>query len=205
MAASLRERWRRPPRLRTVGADDEDRHATWLELFFDLVFVICIAEVVHTLEDDRTLGGFLGMAGLFVPIWWAWVGYTVYADRFDTDDLLHRVLVLTGMLAVIAMALSVHDALHGGSAQFALAYVAVRVVVLALNARARRHAAPARPLLNLYLAAFTAGAALWLVSVLVPEPYRYLLWAVGMAVELSAPWLGRAQCRVGSIDGEGMR
>jgi low temperature requirement protein LtrA len=111
MAASLRERWRRPPRLRTVGADDEERHATWLELFFDLVFVICIAEVVHTLEDDRTLGSFLGMAGLFVPIWWAWLGYTVYADRFDTDDLLHRVLVLAGMLAVVAMALSVHDAL----------------------------------------------------------------------------------------------
>src|SRR6266508_4173781 len=155
MAASLRERWRRPPRLRTVGAEDEERHATWLELFFDLVFVICIAEVVHTLEDDRSLGGFLGTAGLFVPIWWAWLGYTVYADRFDTDDLLHRVLVLAGMLAVIAMALSVHDALHGGSAQFALAYVAVRVVVLVL------------------------------------EPYRYLLWAVGMAVELSAPWLGR--------------
>jgi low temperature requirement protein LtrA len=193
MATSLRERWQRPPRLRTVGAEDEERHATWLELFFDLVFVICIAEVVHTLEDDRTLGGFLGTAGLFVPIWWAWVGYTVYADRFDTDDLLHRVLVLAGMLAVIAMALSVHDALHGGSARFALTYVAVRTVVLLLNARARRHAAPARPLLNLYLAAFTASAALWLVSVLVPEPYRYLLWAVGTTIELSAPWLGRRQ------------
>jgi low temperature requirement protein LtrA len=193
MATSLRERWQRPPRLRTVGAAEEERHATWLELFFDLVFVICIAEVVHTLEDDRSLGGFLGTAGLFVPIWWAWVGYTVYADRFDTDDLLHRVLVLAGMLAVIAMALSVHDALHGGSARFALAYVAVRSIVLLLNARARRHAAPARPLLNLYLAAFTAGAALWLVSVLVPEPYRYLLWAVGIVVDVSAPWLGRRQ------------
>jgi low temperature requirement protein LtrA len=191
MSASLRERWLRPPRLRTVGVEDEERHATWLELFFDLVFVICIAEVVHTIEDDRTLGGFLGTAGLFVPIWWAWVGYTVYADRFDTDDLLHRVLMLAGMLAVIALALSVHDALHGGSTQFALAYVAVRSVVLVLNARARRHAAPARPLLNLYLTAFTVGAALWLVSVLVPEPYRYLLWAAGMVVELSAPWLGR--------------
>jgi low temperature requirement protein LtrA len=103
-------------------------------------------------------------------------GYTVYTDRFDTDDLLHRVLVLAGMLAVIAMALSIHDALHGGSAQFALAFVAVRGIVLLLNVRARRHAAAARPLLNLYLTAFSIGAALWLVSVLVPEPARYLLW-----------------------------
>jgi low temperature requirement protein LtrA len=193
MTTSIRERWQRPPRLRTVGGGDEDRHATWLELFFDLVFVISIAEVVHTVEDDRSLGGFLGTAGLFVSIWWAWLGFTVYADRFDTDDLLHRVLMLAGMLAVIAMALSVHDALHGGSTQFALSYVAVRAVVLALNARARRHAEPARPLLNLYLAAFSVGASLWLVSLLLPEPRRYLLWALGLAVDLSAPWLGRGR------------
>jgi low temperature requirement protein LtrA len=178
MATSTRRRWLRPPQLRTLDTDQDERHATWLELFFDLVFVISIAEVVHTLEDYRTLADFAGAAGLFVAVWWAWVGYTVYADRFDTDDLLHRALVLAGMLAVIAMALSIHDALHGGSARFALAFVAVRGIVL---------------LLNLYLTAFSFGASLWLVSVLVPEPARYLLWGVALVVELSAPWVGRHQ------------
>jgi low temperature requirement protein LtrA len=144
-------------------------------------------------EDYRSLADFAGTAGLFVAVWWAWVGYTVYADRFDTDDLLHRALVLAGMLAVIAMALSIHDALHGGSARFALTFVAVRGIVLLLNARARRHAAAARPLLNLYLTAFSFGASLWLVSVLVPEPARFLLWGVALVVELSAPWVGRHQ------------
>jgi low temperature requirement protein LtrA len=192
MVSSTRRRWLRPPQLRTLD-DQGERHATWLELFFDLVFVISIAEVVHTLEDYRSLGDFLGTAGLFVAVWWAWVGYTVYADRFDTDDLLHRVLVLAGMLAVIAMALSVHDALHGGAAQFALTFVAVRGIVLLLNARARRHAAAARPLLNLYLIAFSSGASLWLVSVFVPEPARYVLWGVALVIELSAPWVGRHQ------------
>ncbi|HZA81145.1 MAG TPA: low temperature requirement protein A [Actinomycetes bacterium] len=193
MITSPRRRWLRPPRLRTLEADEGERHATWLELFFDLVFVISIAEVVHTLEDYRSLADFLGTAGLFVAVWWAWVGYTVYADRFDTDDILHRVLVLAGMLAVIAMALSVHDALHGGSTQFALTFVAVRGIVLLLNARARRHAAAARPLLNLFLVAFSVGASLWLVSLLLPEPWRYVLWGVALVVELSAPWLGRRQ------------
>ena len=192
MAISTGRRWLRPPQLRTLD-DQGERHATWLELFFDLVFVISIAEVAHTLEDYRTLPDFLGTAGLFVAVWWAWVGYTVYADRFDTDDVAHRVLVLAGMLAVIAMALSVHDALHGGSARFALAFVAVRGIVLLLNARARRHAAPARPLLNLFLAAFSTGAALWLLSVFVPEPARYVLWGVALVIELSAPWVGRRQ------------
>jgi low temperature requirement protein LtrA len=192
MAISTGRRWLRPPQLRTLD-DQGERHATWLELFFDLVFVISIAEVAHTLEDYRTLADFLGTAGLFVAVWWAWVGYTVYADRFDTDDVAHRALVLAGMLAVIAMALSVHDALHGGSARFALAFVAVRGIVLLLNARARRHAAPARPLLNLFLAAFSTGAALWLLSVFVPEPARYVLWGVALVLELSAPWVGRRQ------------
>jgi low temperature requirement protein LtrA len=38
------------------------------------VFVISIAEVVHTLEDYRTLADFAGTAGLFGAVWWAWVG-----------------------------------------------------------------------------------------------------------------------------------
>src|SRR4030095_4288454 len=69
----------------------------------------------------------------------------------------------------------------------------VRGIVLVLNARARRHAAPARPLLNLFLAAFSIGASLWLVSVFVPEPARYVLWGVALVIELSAPWVGRRQ------------
>ena len=192
MATSTRRPGLRPPQLRTLD-DQGERHATWLELFFDLVFVISISEVVHTLEDYRGLGDFLGTAGMFVAVWWAWVGYTVYADRFDTDDLLHRILMLAGMLAVIAMALSIHDALHGGAARFALAFVAVRGIVLLLNARARRHAAAARPLLNLYLGAFSVGASLWLVSVFVPPPGCYVLWGVALVIELSAPWVGRRQ------------
>ena len=50
------------------------------------------------------LRGFLVFAGLFVPVWWAWVGYTFYADRFDTDDPPHRVLMIAGMFAVAVLA-----------------------------------------------------------------------------------------------------
>src|SRR4029453_1401426 len=159
MVSSTRRRWLRPPQLRTLD-DRGERHATWLELFCDRVFVISIAEVVHTLEDYHSPADFLGAAGLFVAVWWAWVGYTVYADRFDTDD-----------------------PLHGGSARFALSFVAVRGIVLLLNARARRHAAPARPLLNLYLTAFSIGASLWRASLLVPEPARYALWGIALVIE----------------------
>ena len=61
-----------------------ERHATWLELFFDLVFVLAIAELAHYLHDHLTPGGFLGFAFLFVPVWSAWMGFTYYADLFES-------------------------------------------------------------------------------------------------------------------------
>jgi low temperature requirement protein LtrA len=42
--AVRRGHWLEPPRLRTAADEVDRRHATWLELFFDLVFVVAITE-----------------------------------------------------------------------------------------------------------------------------------------------------------------
>jgi Bacterial low temperature requirement A protein (LtrA) len=59
--AAGRRSWFTPPRLRTA-ADEEDRHASWLELFFDLVFVVAITELSHQLAVDHSADGFLRFA-----------------------------------------------------------------------------------------------------------------------------------------------
>jgi low temperature requirement protein LtrA len=82
--AESRSRLLDPPRIRTLDAEEDVRRATWLELFFDLVFVVAVAQLANALSDDMTLEGFLIFGGLFIPVWWAWTGYTFYADRFDT-------------------------------------------------------------------------------------------------------------------------
>jgi len=176
-----------PPRLRTIEVDEGERRATWMELFFDLVFVVAVAQVANILSADPSWRGLLRFGGLFIPIWWAWMGYTFYANRFDTDDVVHRLFYLAGMLAVAALAITVHDALHGGSAEFAVAYLAVRIVLIGLYVRTRRHVARARGLTNVFLAAFGASALLWLVSVFVPTPGRYGIWAAALVLELVAP------------------
>jgi low temperature requirement protein LtrA len=91
----------RPPQLQYTDTDSGDeRTATWLELFFDLAFVLVVAELAVGLGDDRTLGGVLVFAGLFTSVWWAWAGFTFYANRFDTDDVVYRLAKLGAMLAV---------------------------------------------------------------------------------------------------------
>jgi low temperature requirement protein LtrA len=183
--------WLRPPRLRTDGEEQAaERHATWYELFFDLVFVAAVAQLATALSREPTASGFLRFAGLFVPIAWAWSGFTFYANRFDTDDVVYRLVKALAMLAIAALAISVHSVMRGGhgSATFALSYVVTRLCLVALYARAWRHVeGPARRLVQLYLGGFSTGAAAWLISLAIPGPGRYWLWAGGLALELSMP------------------
>jgi len=98
---------------------NSNRHATWLELFYDLVFAVVIFQLGHNLEEDFSFYGFLGFLALFVPVWWSWTGAAFYATRFDTDDLGHRILVLLQMVGAAALAVTVSDALGNDSAGFA--------------------------------------------------------------------------------------
>jgi low temperature requirement protein LtrA len=176
------------PRLRTLGDEGEhERHATWTELFFDLVFVVAVAQLGALLHDDPSVDGVLRCAGLFVPVWWVWICFTVYADRFDTDDAVFRVAMLAAMLAVAALAVNVHAAAAGDVTGFVLAYAAVRLILFALYERARRAEPGARALLGRYLRGFSLALVIWLGSLAVPSPARYLLWALAMTVELGTP------------------
>jgi low temperature requirement protein LtrA len=109
-----------------------------LELFFDLVFVLAIAELAHYLHDHLTVGGFLGFAFLFLPVWLVWSNFSYYADLFDVDGSLHRVMMLVTMLFSISLAVNINVALDGGSAGFAASYVALRVLLVGLYAWAWR-------------------------------------------------------------------
>jgi low temperature requirement protein LtrA len=153
------------PRLRTLEDAHDERHATWTELFFDLVFVVAVAELGALLHDEPTLTGALRCAGLFVPVWWVWICFTVYADRFDTDDAVFRLAMLAAMLA----------------------YAALRLILFALYERARRAAPEAAALLGRYLRCFSLALAIWLASLAFTGTARYVLWAVAMVVELGTP------------------
>ncbi len=152
---------------------EEERHATWLELFFDLVFVLTIAELAHYLHDHLTVGGFLGFAFLFLPVWLVWSNFSYYADLFDVDSPFYWVTMLAAMLFSISLAVNVHGALDGGSTGFAASYVALRVLLVGLYAWAWRYVEETRALAAWHIAGFSAGALIWGVSLLVPEPARY--------------------------------
>ena len=191
-SVSRRPSWQ-APRLR-VGEED-GRRATWLELFFDLVFVVAIAALAGLLHDDLSAGGFFAFFLLFVPVGWAWMSFAYYADQFDTDDALFRVVMLVAMLASAALAVNVGGALGDGSAGFVAANAGLRVLLVGLYAWAWRNAPEARPMSARYGTGFAVGALIWSVSLLAPEPVRYALWALALAVEMGTPVLGYSTVR----------
>ena len=176
-----------PPRLRTVGEQEEERRATWLELFYDLVYVAAIAEVAHYLHGHLSLAGFFGYVLMFVPIWWSWVGATYYATRFDTDDLAHRLLTLLQMVAIAILAVNVHDGLGKNSDAFALSYVVVRCILIIQYLNAGYHNREARGLTRWYTTGFSVAAAIWFASILVPTPWRFALWVLAFIIDFGTP------------------
>jgi low temperature requirement protein LtrA len=168
----------------------EARHATWLELFFDLVFVLALAAVQSRLDEKvPDAGEILRTAGLFILVYWAWIGQVFYDTRFDPDDLAHRLSVLVGMLGAGTMAVGVRDA--PDTPLLPIGYLVVRATLLVLYLRVRSTSPTAGRLTGVYLIGYGAGWLIWAASLAVPGHLRPLLWLIGLAVELLTPWLGR--------------
>ena len=177
-----------PLRLRTL-AGDAARKVTWLELFFDLIFVAAVAQVAEPLREHYSLSGVVRFTMLFALIWWAWIGATVFATRFDGGDGVQRALTLVQIFVVAAMAANAGDELDTrSSAGFTAAYAALRLVLVTQYFRAR-HLPRARPFTTRYIVGHGVAAVIWLSSALVPAPARYVLWTVAMIIDFGTPWL----------------
>ncbi|MGY1623894.1 low temperature requirement protein A [Geodermatophilus sp. SYSU D00965] len=175
----------RRPELRT----GDERSASRLELFFDLAFVLVVAELATALREDVTWSGIAVFAGLFTTVWWSWVSATLYANRFDHDDVVYRLYKLGSMAAVIGLAASATEATGERFAVFVACQLVLRALLLLQYHRAYRHVEAARPVARLYLAGAAAGAALWALSLVVPRPAGFALWAAAVLAEALVPLL----------------
>ena len=173
-----------PPRLRTAnGHHRDERRASWLELFFDLVFAGAVGQLAGALQDHPALGGLARFAMLFTPIWWLWVMFTFYADRHESEDAAHRAAFLSAMLLCVALAASAARALSGETTGFVIAFCCLRGLQLALYARARHHLPATRALYGRYLVFFGAAGVLWLASLAAGGPLRYAFWAAALLTD----------------------
>lgn len=112
---------------------DRAQGATFVELFFDLVFVFAITQLTSFLLHDLTWSG-LGQAALmFWLVWWAWTQFTWTLNLADTEHMLVRIPTLAATAVAFFMAQSVPDAFGSAGVWFAVSYVVVRLIGLAVQ------------------------------------------------------------------------
>ncbi|WP_407541291.1 low temperature requirement protein A [Deinococcus radiomollis] len=172
------------------AAQGKDRQATeqpvsWLELFFDLVFVTAFDRLAQRLLDHPDLPTFGVFTLMFVALWWAWMGNTNFAARYGNSCRTYRWGTLAQMLALAALAVSVRGDLSDVGAFFALGYAANRTVLVAMLVLRGREEGQLSPGDRTLALGFTAGAGLWVVSAGMGGTAQLLLWGVALALDLA--------------------
>jgi low temperature requirement protein LtrA len=175
------------------------RPVSWLELFYDLVFVASIVTFSDAVSHDASGDVIVTVTIAFAAVWWIWVATTLFANRFRCDDATQRALVLAQMILLTLIALVVGDdpSHHEGFISVAYALLCADVSImhgrqvrhstgeLARFARARRNEY-ALVILPLLAATFFEG------------PLRYALWILAILIVV----LPALSYRFGRVEGE---
>jgi low temperature requirement protein LtrA len=169
-------------------AHEPGRRATWFELFFDLVFVAGVAQLSSGFAASYDAGGALRFAFTFLVLWWAWLGHTFHASRFDEDRADQRALGLAQVLAVVLIGYGAADAFGSRGVAFAAGMAAFKAL-LALAYLRERHRPYARALVGAYVSLYAVQAALWAASVATTGPLRIALWATALGIDVVTPFL----------------
>ncbi len=174
------------------------RVATPLELFFDLVFVVAIAQAAaglhHAIGDAHALDGLVGYLMVFFAIWWAWMNFTWFASAYDSDDTPYRVLVFVQITGALIMAAGVPDMFEHQAPNVATlgGYVVMRLALVTQWLRAAAADAERRTTALRYAGGVAVAQVAW-VAAGVAAVWSGPVFLMLVALELAVPaWAERA-------------
>ena len=161
----------------------EDRSASFVELFFDLVFVFGVTQVAASIHGHLDWSTLWRAAIVLALLWWAWTQYTWIAGTADFDDLRPRIVMLLATAGTFAIAASVQGAWGSDGSRFAVAYFAVMALVavffLVLTRGTDRLSGTV-----IYLAQMMAGSVLVLIGGFVTDDLRPWFWVGAVVVNV---------------------
>jgi low temperature requirement protein LtrA len=179
--STFRRIWQPPGRYADRALD---RRVTFLEVFFDLVFVVVISQLGHHLAAHPSWAGAGWFVFVFYAVWSSWLNGTLYYDLHTTNDVSVRVFTFAQMLAVAVMAVFIGDVPGDGTNGFALAYAANTLILVVLWFRTGIHDPSHRPGSFPYSAGYLVSTILFAVSAVFDGAAVYWLWAVALASQV---------------------
>jgi len=191
-------RRRRPWALPLAARSPHEPHrvSTPLELLFDLVIVVAVAQggqgLHHALAEGHVYEGVRAYAMVFFGIWWAWMNFTWFASAYDNDDVVYRLMVMVQLTGALIYAAGIPRFEHGDLHVGVLGYVVMRLALVTLWLRAARGDAERRRVAYRYAAGVLLVQVAWILLLWVPPRLRVPGFVVLAAVELVVPvWAER--------------
>ncbi|KAG0025612.1 hypothetical protein BGZ81_007015 [Podila clonocystis] len=183
-----KQRYRRPT-TDLSSMPIEEPKASWLELFYDLLFVANLTQFTHS-HPITSSEALLHYICWFVVMWWAWAGQTFWAARYDMDDLFTKLFKLVEFCALISFGAFSTDHLEGTTTGFVASYCILKGVLMieysnvlfwARRNRSKKSTAP----LVLHIAGNFTAIVIWSLSTLVHNvKWRYVMWFSSIALEI---------------------
>ncbi|WP_367042864.1 low temperature requirement protein A [Streptomyces sp. Je 1-332] len=179
--------------LRSRGREEAHRAATPLELFFDLCFVVAVAqggvELVHAVAEGHAGEGVLNYAMVFFALFWAWVNFSWFASAYDNDDVLYRVVTLVQIAGVLVFAAGVSKGFQ--EHDFLLIWLGYLIMRVALTSQWLRVAKSATGAERSTALRYAGGVLLcqigWSGLLFLPEDARLWLFLVMAVAEMCVP------------------
>jgi low temperature requirement protein LtrA len=160
--------------MRARHPDEAHRTATPLELFFDLCFVVAVAQAADGLHHDLAAGrlghSLTGYLTVFFAIWWAWMNFTWFASAYDTEDDLYRLTTLVQIAGALILAAGVPRAFADADfATITFGYVVLRLAAVLNWLRAAAGDPAHRRTTVTYAIGVTVVQLGWLLRLLLPH------------------------------------
>lgn len=166
-----------PPRRH--GEIIEDRTVSFLELFYDLVYVVLIAQATHTLAHHISWRGVGEFAVIFGLIWIAWLNGTLVHELHGREDARSRTFIFVQMLLLATLAVFAGDAAGEGGDGFAITYTLLLLVLTWLWYAVRRvDTEEYERVTRRYLLGMVASIIVMVVSIFLPNDVRVIVWAM---------------------------
>ena len=185
--------------MRPRSPHEQHRAATPLELLFDLVFVVAIAQAAsafhHSISEAHAAEGLVGFLMVFYGIWWAWMNFTWFASAYDCDDVPYRLVVFVQIAGALIFAAGVKQmfATHDMNIATVGGYVIMRLAQVAQWVRAALSDPNHRTTAFRYAIGIASCQAAWVAAFAGPASWAVPAFVIFGTVELIVPmWAERA-------------
>ncbi|MFE9691936.1 low temperature requirement protein A [Micromonospora sp. NPDC005806] len=186
-----------PRILRRRGEPD---YPTFLELFFDLVYIFMLSRLSAGLAEDLTVRGAAQTAVLLMAAWWVWVLTAWLTDLFNPRLPVIQATVLAVMFGTLLMAIAVPQAFADYGWLLVAAYFGIHLVRDAVLIPGTRVNRPIQARSIRVFFWFGVTAVPWVAGALVHGTARLLLWSVAVAVDLGSARIGWPTPKLGRTE-----